>query len=311
VKREREMGETLLSVCLITYNQGNYVKEAIEGVLMQKVNFSWDFIISDDYSTDGTREVVLDFKKKNSELIKLILQGKNVGAAKNWFDLITTPNSKYIAYFEGDDYWTDPYKLQKQVDFLDNHPDYSLCCHLVDILNEETKEVSHFVKDDIVDNKNRDISISDFLDPFLIISCSLVFRRSSFDVENRKRPYFKDITLFAELLSKGKGILLNDCMGVYRQHGGGVWSSTSSLMKCKANAYTLMEMNKYYKYKIEHIKTNASLQILDYLNLLIAEKKKNIIEIGKIYLVLLLRYRKAVGDKMLLKTLKRILKSIA
>ena len=116
----------LLSVCLITYNHENYIRQAIEGVLMQKVNFNWELIIAEDCSTDKTRDIILEYKKKHPDFIKLILQEKNVGPAKNWMDLITKPNSKYIAYFEGDDYWTDPLKLQKQVDFLEANPDYGL-----------------------------------------------------------------------------------------------------------------------------------------------------------------------------------------
>lgn len=120
------MRTPLLSVCLITYNHVKYIRDAIDGVLMQKVNFSWELIIADDFSTDGTREILLEYKDKYPDVIKLILQEKNVGAAQNWMDLITAPTSKYIAYFEGDDYWTDPYKLQKQVGFLEDNEEYGL-----------------------------------------------------------------------------------------------------------------------------------------------------------------------------------------
>ncbi|MDD4892784.1 MAG: glycosyltransferase [Candidatus Rickettsiella isopodorum] len=125
------MTEPIVSVCLITYNHVNYIRDAIEGVLMQKINYPWELIIADDFSTDGTREIIKAYAEKNPKLIKLILQEKNVGAAQNWFDLIYTPKSKYITYFEGDDYWTDPYKLQKQIDLMEKHNDYSACCHAV------------------------------------------------------------------------------------------------------------------------------------------------------------------------------------
>ena len=103
----------LLSVCLITYNHVNFIKQAIDGVLMQKVDFAWELIIADDFSTDGTREILLEYKNKYPDFIKLILQEKNVGSAQNLIDLITVPISKYITYFDGDDYWIDPLKLQK------------------------------------------------------------------------------------------------------------------------------------------------------------------------------------------------------
>ena len=129
----------LLSVCLITYNHENYIRQAIEGVLMQKVNFNWELIIAEDCSTDKTRDIILEYKKKHPDFIKLILQEKNVGPAKNWIELITKPNSKYIAYFEGDDYWTDPLKLQKQVGFLEANPDYVIHSGFAKLSNEKNE----------------------------------------------------------------------------------------------------------------------------------------------------------------------------
>jgi glycosyltransferase involved in cell wall biosynthesis len=132
------MCKPLLSVCLITYNHANYIREAIEGVLIQQVNFCWELIIADDFSTDGTREIVLAYKEKYPEFIKLILQEKNVGPSQNYFDLINTPSSKYIAYFEGDDYWTDPLKLQKQLEFLETNEDYGLAWTDVDFYSQSS-----------------------------------------------------------------------------------------------------------------------------------------------------------------------------
>jgi len=121
------MNSPLLSVCLITYNHADYIRDAIEGVLMQQASFPWELIIADDCSTDGTRNIVEEYANRYPRLIRLILQKTNVGAARNWMDLITGVTSKYLAYCEGDDYWTDPRKLQKQVDFLEGNPDYGLC----------------------------------------------------------------------------------------------------------------------------------------------------------------------------------------
>jgi glycosyltransferase involved in cell wall biosynthesis len=84
------MSDPLLSVCLITYKHAQYVRKAIDGVLMQKVTFSWEFIIADDYSTDGTREIILEHKERHPDFIKLIMQDKNPGGARNWMDLVIT-----------------------------------------------------------------------------------------------------------------------------------------------------------------------------------------------------------------------------
>lgn len=125
----------LLSVCLITFNHEKYIKQALEGILSQNVNFSWELIIADDYSKDGTREILLEFKRRFPHFIKLIFQDTNVGATQNWIDLIAYPKSKYIAYLEGDDYWTDPKKLQMQVDFLEKNPSSTICYHNVLVLH--------------------------------------------------------------------------------------------------------------------------------------------------------------------------------
>lgn len=120
------MEQPLLSVCIITYNHEKYIRDAIEGVLMQKVNFDFEIIIADDYSIDNTRKIILEYKEKYPGLFKLVFQIKNVGPAKNWLDLLSMSKSKYIAYFEGDDFWIDEMKLQNQIDFLENNIDYGL-----------------------------------------------------------------------------------------------------------------------------------------------------------------------------------------
>ena len=123
------MNNPTLSICLIAYNHKEFINKAIDGILMQETNFDWNLIVADDFSTDGTRDILLDYKNKFPTKIELILQEKNVGAAQNWIDLMKAPRSKYIAYLEGDDYWTDPLKLQKQVDFLEANPEYAMTFH--------------------------------------------------------------------------------------------------------------------------------------------------------------------------------------
>jgi glycosyltransferase involved in cell wall biosynthesis len=120
------MTEYLVSVCLITYNHEKFIAKAIESVLMQKTNFKFQLVIADDCSTDGSKKILLNFKDKYPDRIHLILQQTNIGPAKNWIDLLSFPRSKYLAYFEGDDYWTDPNKLQKQFDFLESNDDFGL-----------------------------------------------------------------------------------------------------------------------------------------------------------------------------------------
>lgn len=114
----------IVSVGLMTYNHEKFIGKAIESVLMQEVNFTYELLIAEDCSTDRTREIVLAYKKKYPDVIRLLLQDQNVGMKKNSNDLRRACCGKYRANLEGDDYWIDPGKLQKQVDFLENNPDF-------------------------------------------------------------------------------------------------------------------------------------------------------------------------------------------
>lgn len=114
----------MVSIGLMTYNHGQFIGRAIESVLMQEVNFTYELVIAEDNSTDNTREIVLAYKKKYPNTIRLLLQDENVGMKKNSNDLRRACWGKYRANLEGDDYWIDPSKLQKQVDFLEDHSDF-------------------------------------------------------------------------------------------------------------------------------------------------------------------------------------------
>src|SRR5438445_350989 len=103
----------LVSACLITYNHARFIRQAIESILMQKVNFPWEFIIADDCSTDGTREIILEYQRRHPSLIRLLLRSSNIGAWRNGQALLSAVEGKYVALLEGDDYWSDEYKLQR------------------------------------------------------------------------------------------------------------------------------------------------------------------------------------------------------
>ena len=234
----------LLSVCLITYNHENYIRQAIEGVLMQKVNFNWELIIAEDCSTDKTRDIILEYKKKHPDFIKLILQEKNVGPAKNWMDLITKPNSKYIAYFEGDDYWTDPLKLQKQVDFLEANADYVMCFHQVKIKKKDGSIVKDFITN--VPDKHENI-IDLATNGNYIHTPSVVYRNilTSFPFEFYLSS-IGDFFLYMLLAEHGKLKYLKKEMAIYR-YGTGTLSSNNNLLLAKRWANCLILIFSYSK----------------------------------------------------------------
>jgi glycosyltransferase involved in cell wall biosynthesis len=122
---------TKVSVTILTYNQVAFIGQAIESALNQVTDFPYEILVGDDCSTDGTQEVILDYQRRYPDKVKPVLHKKNLGqnGLFNTIETLKLAQSTYIAPLDGDDYWTSPHKLQKQVDFMENHPDYSACFH--------------------------------------------------------------------------------------------------------------------------------------------------------------------------------------
>jgi len=120
-----------VSVTILTYNQAAFIGQAIESALNQETNFAYEILVGDDFSTDGTREVILDYQKRFPDKVKSVLHPKNLGqnGLFNTIETLKLAKGKYIAPLDGDDYWTSPNKLQRQVNFMESHPDFSACFH--------------------------------------------------------------------------------------------------------------------------------------------------------------------------------------
>lgn len=213
----------LLSVCLITYNHEKYIRQCIKSVLEQKVNYLLEIIIADDFSTDGTRKILLEYKDRFPDLIKLIFQERNVGPGKNWLDLMTAPKSKYIAYLEGDDYWTDSQKLQKQVDFLENNIGFMAVTNWANIVTENAGEIHN-----IIGRFNKDVlTYDDFAMGYKRIPSSSILFRKFFD---EPPPLFNEVyggdrALLYLLSEKGKIKVMDFIGSVYRVHSESLESS--------------------------------------------------------------------------------------
>lgn len=222
--------DPLVSVCMITYNHEKYISQAIEGVLIQQTNFAFELIIGEDCSTDNTRKICLEYKEKYPNIIRLLLPDVNLGMSKNFIETIQAATGKYIAFCEGDDYWTDSEKLQKQVSFLDANQKYSFCCHRFRVLNDITKKWDEDVPNNyrarLFEGKEHiDISLESQFKVWLTQPLTVVFCREKLSLEEaRKYKYFRDVHLFFLLLSRGGGRCINFVGAVYRQHDGGVYS---------------------------------------------------------------------------------------
>ncbi|MCE3227623.1 MAG: epsE 1 [Bacteroidetes bacterium] len=216
------METPLLSVCIITYNHEAYIRQALDSVLEQNITFSWEIIIADDYSSDNTREILHEYQRKYPGLIKLILQEKNIGPARNWIDLLNAPKGKYIAYFDGDDYWTNPDKLQIQVNFLENNPEFSSCFHDTKVWDNE-KEI--FIYPEYT---NDTYTVKDLLgNTALFHTSSFIFRRMAL-ILPQWIPEIRsgDMVLFVIIAKWGPVKYIPGKMSVYRRHPKGVSNVT-------------------------------------------------------------------------------------
>ena len=161
------------SVAMITYNQERFIGQAIESVLAQKVNFDFEIVIGEDCSTDGTRAIVMDYQRRYPDRIVSILRPRNVGPMRNIESTLAACRGEYLSILEGDDYWTSVDKIQKQIDFLDSHPDCAICCHRVKFLNE-TGSAEFDVFPALAAGP---YTIEDLLRGNFVMTCSAVMRR--------------------------------------------------------------------------------------------------------------------------------------
>jgi len=123
---EGESTHVDVTVCVITYNHVAFIRDALDGILKQRTTCSWNVLVFDDRSTDGTTEIVQAYERRFPDRIRLVVQEKNVGALENWKQLLLSADGRYIAYIEGDDYWISQDKIEKQLNILNNKPDVGI-----------------------------------------------------------------------------------------------------------------------------------------------------------------------------------------
>lgn len=214
----------LVSIIMITYGHEKYIQKAIEGVFLQKTNFPVELIIANDCSPDNTDELVKEIIKKSPPNIQVryTKHEANKGMNLNFIWAYQQVKGKYVAVCEGDDYWTDENKLQKQVDFLEQNPDYSISCHNIFLLNgENLSSNSPYDKENTEDT----YTLDDLAHRNIIPTLSVVYRRSNINFPDwyLSSP-MGDYPLMLWIAQKGKIKYFKEKMGVYRQNVG-VWSN--------------------------------------------------------------------------------------
>lgn len=178
-ERNNGSGDVVVSVIMLTYNHERYVRQALDSVLMQNVDFGYEILVGDDASTDGTIEILREYEAKNPGRVNVFLSEENQGTTKNAYRLFLQARGKYLASCEGDDYWTDPNKLQTQVDFMEKHLEYIGCSHPVECVDVNGEPIKG-KKLRWVSNKKRYTLKRDFKGIFLPGHSSSLLRRNIF-----------------------------------------------------------------------------------------------------------------------------------
>lgn len=238
-----------VSICMITYNHQDYLEDAINGVLMQITDFEYELIISNDNSTDNSDIIIKNYLKNHiyKDKVNYINNERNIGMMPNFINTLEKCKGDYVAICEGDDYWIDKYKLQKQVDFLDKNNDFSICFHKIKTQDKEG------IKDDFIENNHKQVTtIYDLAKGNYIHTCSVMYRNNLFE----KFPEYFNISpigdYYLHLLNSqyGKIYCFDDIMAIYRIHDTSYWSSKKQ-----------QERENIWINFLENIKTTFSTEI--------------------------------------------------
>ena len=265
----------LVSVRVATYQHAPYITQCLEGLLMQETTFPFEIIVGEDESTDGTREICIEYATKHPDKIRLFLRDRELSQYVVEGKVLARFNSrwnsmscrgKYIAICEGDDSWLNPNKLQMQVDFLEANPDYSMCCggfikHHTLSGHEETVVYRRPPSDE-----GFTFSLNEMKNQWITKTLTTVYRNGATDPETFSRyRHGRDIHFFYHLLSAGKGYYFSQPLGKYNIHPGGVNSMKQGRVNSNVAYNCYRELHKFNKDSFtREMALKATLSLLNY-----------------------------------------------
>ena len=307
-----------VSICIQTYQHVNYIKDCLEGILMQKANFNFEILLGEDSSTDGTREICIDYAQKYSEKIRLFLHDRknnilingSPSGRFNFLNNLFSARGKYIAICEGDDYWTDPYKLQKQYDLMEGHPEASMCVALSGTIDQHANKYS---SDKMIENEKYKLLSFDNIKQYYHTSTYLIRTKIIKEIFQTKFELFSgDTSLRYLLLEYGPFVLLNEEVSVYRQTGTGVWTSLKKTEKLEQNYIFYNKFRNYHQHGNELYYAKKERGYLRSLinEISIQKDKKGLYGFKYKYFLLNYKYDKLFFLRNLYSRIKKILKKL-
>jgi len=222
----------MVSVCIITYNHENYISQAIDSVLAQKIDFPIEVLVGEDCSTDATRAIVLQYEKRYPHIIRAILSQTNLGANKNLVGLLKEAKGRYISLLEGDDFWISTQKLKEQVEFLEQHPECTVCCHRIERYIQAEDQTRGVWPDP---DPPALTTVEDLLKLNYIPTCSVMYRNIVRAIpEGYTELQIGDWPLHVLYAQKGAIGYLAATMARYRVHSTSIFSPLTTLQKTEA-----------------------------------------------------------------------------
>jgi glycosyltransferase involved in cell wall biosynthesis len=230
---------------MVTYNHEPYIAQAVESALAQQTTFPVEIVIGEDHSTDRTREIVRDLQRDHRKKIRLLLHPKNLGGAANVAATYDECRGKYVALLEGDDYWTNPHKLQRQVEALDAHPHWSACFHQSRRVFTDSLRKPELFPEEWTKNE---ATIDDLFRVNFIGTCSLVFRNRIFGPlpEWHARITPGDWAISLLCADRGPIGFLPEVMADYRIHSQGLWTQKSQEFRIRETLRMLSFVDHHF-----------------------------------------------------------------
>lgn len=246
--------QPVVSVCCIAYNQSAFIRQALDGFLIQQTSFPFEIIVHDDRSTDGTAEIIADYQRNHPDKIRAIFQSENQYAKGKKIFPITfeAARGRYLALCEGDDYWTDPHKLQAQVDYLEAHPAYSACFTNAEFFYEDGSQGPHLA---LTPGQKEIITLEDILAVNMIPTCTVMFRKWPIAEYPAWFNQIKVADWGYHILNAQQGDIgyLDRVTTVRRVHAGGIFGGASKINRLKMVLEAKEVVNAHFEYRYNKI----------------------------------------------------------
>lgn len=249
---------------MVTYNHERYIAQGVESALAQQTTFPFEVVVGEDCSTDGTRRILQDLARRHPGKLRLLLPERNVGMMRNFAQVLAQCRGRFVALLDGDDHWTNPRKLQRQVDALESHPEWAMCFHPAQCVFEDGLQGTAVYPETL---RREEATLVDLLEENFMATSSVVFRNRLF---SELPSWFLDLKLGDWPLhilnaAHGKIGFFPDAMSVYRIHAGGVWSGQKQAQRLTSVFEMLSAIDRHFAGKYAKTIDQSRLRTLHWL----------------------------------------------